>query len=186
MPQFPPLPAWGSMHPLVVHFPIVLLLLAPCFVLFSAILPPPKGRPYAMVALLLLLLGTGALFLAAETGEAAAQIASGDATVKAVLTAHEDLASESEVVFTVFSAILLGMVVLPWLLHRQDTRLTTTFLPLSFLVLYGAGIIFVVNTAHLGARLVHEFGVHAIMPADSSQSNASSVASRPAGMAGTH
>lgn len=179
MQFFPPIPAWNALHPFVVHFPIVLLLLAPCFVLLSAILPPPKGRPYMTAALALLLLGTASLFLASGTGNAAAQMAQ-PGTADAAMAVHKDLASESELVFTVFSIILLGMAILPRVLCNEETRLTATFLPLSFLVLYCAGIVFVVNTANSGTLLVHQYGVHAIMPADSSQSNASSSAGPPA------
>ena len=184
MPEFPPIPAWDSLHPLVIHFPIVLLLLSPVFILFSAVPPPPKGRPYMVVGLTLLVLGTGSLFLAAETGEAAARLAERGSAVDAVLAVHKGLAAESQVVFTVLSAMLLGTVLLPRFLRREETRLTTTFLPLLFLVFYGAGIVFVLNTAHAGARLVHQFGVHAIIPADSSQSNASAVASHSARILG--
>ena len=48
-------------------------------------------------------------------------------------------------------------------LKREDTRLTTTILPLAFLVLYSAGALLLVNTAHNGGRLVHEFGVRAMV-----------------------
>jgi hypothetical protein len=47
--------------------------------------------------------------------------------------------------------------------RKTDTRLTTTILPLAFLVLYSAGALLLVNTAHNGGRLVHEFGVRAMV-----------------------
>ncbi len=175
MPQFPPLPTWESLHPLVIHFPIVLLLLAPLFVLISAVLRPQKGRPYMTMALILLLLGTLSLFLAAVSGEAAATLAERGGPVDAVLASHEQLASESQVVFLGLCAVLVGMVALPRILGYQETRLTSTFLPLAYLVLYCAGILVVVNTAHAGGRLVHEFGVRAMMPATSMQSQTTSV-----------
>ena len=174
MAQFPPIPTWDSLHPMIIHFPIVLLLLTPLFILISTALSPPKGRPYIMVALIMLLLGTGSLFLAAATGEEAAKMAERGGPIDAVLASHEHLAEETEIVFSVFSAILVGIVALPRMLRREESRLTATMVPLSFLVLYCAGIIFVVNTAHAGARLVHEFGVHAIIPAGNGQSGASS------------
>ena len=173
MPQFPPIPTWDSLHPMIVHFPVVLLLITPLFVLVGAALSPSKGIPYILAGLLMLLLGTGSLFLAASTGEAAARLAERGGPVDAVLEAHQRLAAETEVVFSVLSAILLGIVFLPRILRREATRLTITWMPLSFLVLYGAGVLFVANTAHAGARLVHEFGVHAIIPAENNQSNAS-------------
>jgi uncharacterized membrane protein len=176
MPQFPPFPSWDSLHPMIIHFPIVLLLLSPLFVLISAALSPPKGRPYMVVALVLLLLGTGSLFVAAASGEAAAKLAERGGPVDAVLEFHENLAVEAEIVFSVLTVVLVGIVALPKMLRREQTRLITTWMPLSFLVLYCAGILVVVNTAHAGARLVHEFGIHAIIPAENSQPGAAPVA----------
>jgi uncharacterized membrane protein len=173
MPQFPPFPTWDSLHPMIIHFPIVLLLVSPLLLLISAALPSSKSRPYMLVALLLLLLGTGSLFLAAASGKEAATLAERGGPVDAVLEFHEDLATQTEIVFSVLSVVLLGIVVLPRILRREETRLTTTLMPLSFLILYCVGILFVINTAHAGARLVHEFGVRAIIPAENSHSNAS-------------
>ena len=42
----PPVPNWSELHPLVIHFPIALLLVAPLFVIAGVILAPPKGGPF--------------------------------------------------------------------------------------------------------------------------------------------
>ncbi len=175
MLHFPPLPSWDSFHPLIIHFPIVLLLLSPLFVLISTALQPPKGRPYMITALLILLLGTGSLFISASTGEAAAELAERGGGMDAVLKAHEHLATETQIVFSGLSAILLGMFTIPLFLRRPETRLSSSYLPLAFLALYVVGAVFLVNTAHAGGRLVHEFGVHALLPAAGDQPAASSV-----------
>jgi hypothetical protein len=47
------------------------------------------------------------------------------------------------------------------------TRISSTAAPLVFLAVYSVGIVYLVNTAHAGGRLVHEFGVHAMHPAQS-------------------
>jgi uncharacterized membrane protein len=180
MLQLPPLPSWDALHPLIIHFPIVLLLLSPLFILISALLSPQRGRPYMVVALSLLLLGTGTLFIAASTGEAAADLAERGEGMNAVLAAHESLASETRIVFTVLSAILLGTFAVFRVLRRQETRLASRYLPLTFLALYTVGILFLVNTAHAGGRLVHEFGVHALISETPDQSSISPPAVVPA------
>jgi uncharacterized membrane protein len=168
MLQFPPMPTWDSLHPLIIHFPIALLLLCPIFIAISAAIRPPQGRPYMIAALVVLLLGTASLFVAASTGEAASELAERGGAMNAVLESHEALASQTKVIFLGLSAILLGMFVIPRFLRRNETRLFSTLLPLSFLALYSVGVLFLVNTAHDGGRLVHEFGVHAMLPASSS------------------
>jgi len=167
MLQFPPLPAWDSFHPLIVHFPIALLFLSPLFILISAVPRPPKGKPYMIAALVILLLGSAGLFLAGSTGQAASELAERGGPVDAVLEAHEELAEATKTVFAGLSAILLGMFVIPLVLRRQENRLFSTLLPMAFLALYSVGIVFLINTAHAGGRLVHEFGVHAVVPAAS-------------------
>jgi len=171
MLQFPPLPTWDSLHVLIIHFPIALLLLSPLFILISAAPAPPRGRPYMIAALVILFLGTGSLFIAGSTGHAAAELAERGGAMDAVLEAHEDLASETQFVFAGLTVILLGMYMVPKIFHREDNRLFSSFLPLAFLALYTGGILFLLNTAHAGGRLVHEFGVHALVPVTGDGSN---------------
>jgi uncharacterized membrane protein len=165
--HFPPIPTWDSLHVLIIHFPIALLLLSPLFILISAILPPLKGKPYMIAGLTILLLGTASLFIAGSTGHAAAELAERGGPVDAVLEVHEELASETQIVFAGLSIISVGMFLLPTILRRGESRLFSTYLRAAFLALYTVGILFLVNTAHAGGRLVHEFGVHAIVPATS-------------------
>jgi uncharacterized membrane protein len=170
MLHFPPWPTWDSLHPLIIHFPIALLLLCPLFILISAIPAPPKGKPYMVAALTILILGTCSLFVAVSTGHAASDLAERGGAVDAVLEMHEGLASETQIVFAVLSVILMAMLFVPRVLHREEDRIFSTVLPVAFLALYSVGILFVVNTAHAGGRLVHEFGIHAIVPATSERS----------------
>ena len=103
-----------------------------------------------IAAIVILLLGTGGLFLAGLTGHAAVEGAEREGAVNAMLETHQGLASETQVVFAELSVILLGMYVIPRALHCEENRLFATFLPLAFLALYAAGILFLVDTAHAG------------------------------------
>ena len=163
MIQFPPVPAWDALHPLIVHFPIALLLVAPLFIVIGVSLRPEKGRVYLFSALILMALGTSAVFVALETGEAAAKLAERTPEINAVLEHHEQLAETTRVVFSVLTVIFAAIVLLPSLLRRSGGRLAGRALPLIFLVLYGAGMLLLINTAHNGGRLVHEFGVKAMV-----------------------
>ncbi len=170
--QFPPIPAWDAMHPLVIHFPIALLLTAPLLIVVGALLSPLRGRPYLLAAMALLLVGTAGTFLAVETGEAAAELAERTPGVERVLHTHEALAERTRAVFSVLSVIFLALLAVPHFLKKADSRLTSTILPLAFLVLYSAGALLLLNTAHNGGRLVHEFGLRAMMSTSASDANA--------------
>jgi uncharacterized membrane protein len=161
--QFPPIPTWDALHPLIIHFPIVLLLVAPLFILIGAILPTGKARAPLAAALLLMIMGTASVFLAAETGEAAGKLAERTPAINAVLEHHEELAEKTEIVFSVLTVVFAAVLVVPLVLRRAPARLTTTVLPLIFVLFYGGATLLLVNTAHNGGRLVHEFGVHAMV-----------------------
>lgn len=158
------MPGWDAMHPLLIHFPIVLLLLVPLFVMIAAVLRPPRNRPYMTVALITLMLGTLSVFLAASSGEQAAELADRAGGINEVLSAHEAMASTCEILFAGLTCIFAVLYIWPRLFRRMETRAISTAAPLVFLAVYSIGLLYLVNTAHAGGRLVHQFGVHALMP----------------------
>jgi hypothetical protein len=56
---------------------------------------------------------------------------------------------------------------------------STPHAPLVFLGAYLVGLVYLVNTAHAGGRLVHEFGVHAMIPGDNHTSPSQSAEAPP-------
>lgn len=159
--SLPPIPSWNAFHPLVIHFPVALLLISPIFILIGAAVRPDKSRPYLIAAMVLLVVGTAGIFVAVETGEAAAERAQRLPRIEPILETHESLAHKARVAFLVLSVVFAGVVAAPKLLKKEDTRLTTTILPIAFLLLYLPACFLLINTAHNGGRLVHEFGIRA-------------------------
>ena len=161
--QLPPIPTWDGLHPLIIHFPIGLLLVAPILILIGAFMSPKKGRTMLLAALVLMVLGTISVFIALSTGEAAAELADRTPEVNSMIQHHEELAERTRIVFTVLTLGFAAILFIPTLLKREVSRSSHVILPLIFLCFYGAGAILLANTAHQGGRLVHEFGVRAMV-----------------------
>ena len=161
--QLPPVPTWDGLHPLVIHIPIGLLLVVPVFILIAILLSPSKGRPFLLGALILMVLGTFAAYIAIETGEAAGKLVERTPEISTVLQRHEELAERTLWIFSILTVTFTAMLFLPNALRRNPTRAYSMFAPLAFLAFYLAGTVVLVNTGHNGGRLVHEFGVQAIV-----------------------
>ncbi len=162
--ELPPIPTLDGLHPLIVHFPIGLLLVAPVFV-FLALVWRKYGRALMISALVLMLLGTAATYVSVSTGKAAGKLAERSPEVNVVLEHHEELAERTRLVFTVLTVVFAGLLGGPVVLRRELARGPAVALGVLFLAVYAAGALVLASTAHNGGRLVHELGVHALMPA---------------------
>ena len=163
MLELPPMPAWDGLHPLVIHMPIGLLLVVPIFILIGALLPSSKGRPFLLGSLILMGLGTVSAYVATETGEAAGRLVERTPEISVVLQRHEALAERTLLIFSMLTVAFAAILFLPNALRRNPTRTYSVLAPLVFLGFYLAATIVLVNTGHNGGRLVHEFGVQAIV-----------------------
>lgn len=162
--MLPPWPGWDGLHPLIIHFPIGLLMVSPIFVLL-ALAVRRHERAFSWTTLVLLALGTAATFIAVSTGKAAGELAEHNDAINAVLSRHEELAETTRTVFAVLTALYAAFVLLPARVPRLARSVYRRAGNGVFLVLLLSACVLVVNTAHQGGRLVHQLGVHAIMPA---------------------
>ena len=160
--MFPPIPSWDAMHPLIVHFPIALLLVAPILVIVGMFLPK-HSRGLFIAGFVLMAMGTIATYVAVATGEAAGELAERTPGVAAVLEGHEKLAETTRLIFTALTVIFAAILFSPLLFKRRLGNKSSLVLTLAFLLLYSAGSLVLVNVAHQGGRLVHEFGVRAMV-----------------------
>jgi uncharacterized membrane protein len=147
------------MHPLVVHFPIALLLFAAVFVVL-AIIVPKRGWWFSVSALILLIGGTAGAFVAVSTGEAARDVVEeGEDEMFEVMQEHEDVVEQARNVFVALTIVYAGIVFLPVVAKSLQSWKFAMPANLVFLVaLMGANML-LASGAHLGGRLVHEFGV---------------------------
>jgi uncharacterized membrane protein len=158
--MLPPIPSWDGLHPLVVHFPIALLMVAPLFILAGIAF---RGREIwpLVSALTLMVLGTLAAFVAVSTGEAAAELVMETAANAEVLDLHEELAEKTQVVFAILTGIYALLVILPAALKRPLSPRIAIIAHSLFLLVYAGALLLLVNTAHQGGLLVHQHGVRA-------------------------
>jgi uncharacterized membrane protein len=160
MPQVPPIPSWDGLHPLIVHFPVALLLIVPLF-LVAGLIARPVRRGLYVAALMLMVAGTAGAWLAVETGEAAAKIADRTPEINQMIERHSHLAETTRLLFTILTTAWLVVLVVFYLRREKLTPRLAIVVVLLFLVLYSGATLYVANTAHLGGRLVHELGVRA-------------------------
>jgi uncharacterized membrane protein len=162
MDLLPPLPAWDGLHPLIIHFPIALLLVAPVLLAIGIVMRE-RGRPWLLAALLLTALGTIAAWVAVSTGEAAGALAERTPEINAAIERHESLAELVRNLFTVITLLFTAILFGPGLLHRHVVPRITTLAWFVLLAVFGIGALAVVHTGHEGGRLVHEFGVRSLV-----------------------
>ncbi|HEX7554756.1 MAG TPA: DUF2231 domain-containing protein, partial [Geothrix sp.] len=92
------MPTWSHAHPIIVHFPIALLLVAPLLVLLGLLWPAQRTGIH-ISALILLLLGTCMAVLAVITGMAAAGAAGRNPELLLALDSHEHLAKQTAILY---------------------------------------------------------------------------------------
>ncbi len=143
------IPVW---HPLVVHFPIALILVAA----LATVVWSVRGTSFwRRCALLLFTLGMGGAVFAYKTGEAMEEQSEGSPIVEELVGLHEDLALYTLVVTGVTLAALAGLSL--WLERRttlepapQDPLAARLALALAAL----AAAVLVAWTAHVGGTMV--------------------------------
>ena len=115
--MLPPWPGWDGLHPLVIHFPVALLLVAPAFLILAAV-SRRHATGFRLSALILLALGTAAAFVAVETGEAAAELADRTEAITAVIARHSELAERARDMFAAITVCYALLLVLPRFVKR--------------------------------------------------------------------
>ena len=139
-----------NLHPLLVHFPIGLLLAAVGVDVMGWMLR--CNRWLRHMATLLYVLGTLTTLAAYFTGRAAAQIVWLPGMAQAVVKEHWDWAFRTVWFFGLMTVIRLVVL---WPRARDPRRVVIAALALAGLV----GVVLLGETGDRGGRLVYQFGV---------------------------
>lgn len=144
------LPDWApNIHPMVIHFPIVLLIIAVLFDIFGLIIK--KIDWFGKSALILYLLGIISLIAAFLTGRSAADGLEIPTQVIPAVTDHADWAEITLWFFIIYTIIRLFVGLKFKLLKKAYL---TPLVLISFI-----GIYFLYQTADHGAKLVFGYGL---------------------------
>lgn len=144
------LPEWmPNIHPLIIHFPIVLLLLAVLLHLTALIVW--KLPWLRTITLAVFILGLLTLILTYLSGRQAADSVSITTVAINTLSKHADLALWTLIYFGVLTVLHLGIK----FLKIYDKK----SISIALLVLGLFGLVLVVQTADLGGQLVYKYGV---------------------------
>jgi len=136
-----------SLHPLVVHFPVVLLAAAPFFQAGGLLF---RKRDWLLGAFLLLVAGALGAYLASYVFHA--EPFDPSETIKAVFEKHKVFAA-----YTFRVSLLAILVKLPGF----SARIRHTAFEAGAFVLMFAAAVLVIISGHLGAELTHVFHVKA-------------------------
>jgi uncharacterized membrane protein len=159
MQFFAPFTTIDALHPLVIHFPIALLLIVPVFLVLMFF--SKKGEEFRHSAFILMVIGTMFLYVAAFTGDAAKKVVDRTPEITKALNLHEELADTSQMIFTALTVLFFLGFYLPKFIKKQIKPKNQRIILLCFIVLYLAAAGVLAMTAHKGGILVHSLKVTA-------------------------
>jgi len=144
------LPVWApNIHPMLIHFPIVLLIVGVLFEFLTIIWP--KKRWFHSSSLFFYVIGTVALIVVYFSGRQAVDTVKVADSIYPAISEHANLALRSIWFWIAF--VLVRFM----LLFRQFDR--KSWVLLGFFIVGIIGNYFVYKTAEHGAKLVYKYGV---------------------------
>ena len=164
MTTFPALPGWDGIHPAMVQFPVALLLVAPLMLMVS-LFARQQWRAWAGSALLLMVLGTTAAWLAVASGHAAGQLVDKVQGLERAIGRHEALGLATRNLFTLLTLVWALVMMVPVWTKKPLAAPVRIGIQAAYLACYLVATVVLANTAVRGGQLVHDYGVRAMVGA---------------------
>jgi len=160
MSELPSLWRTELWHPMLVHFPIVLLLGAAVLRSLTPLLSENNASFFNRASRLCLVIGVITAWITVYTGSLADSIVVRELCDPTVLERHENGGYTIAVLFSIAAVLDLGVIrFLP-----EQKQLVKKFTEWTVIVLLLAGSGYVAYTAHLGASLVYQQGAAVHVP----------------------
>jgi len=168
----PPLPPIEGMHPIVVHFPIGILMIA-WVPMVLGLVDRKRRHGWFLSALMLLVLGTAFAFAAVFTGgETEEVVEHSSQAIEHAIHEHEEVAELARNLFVGVTAIFLASLILHCKVGASKKKLVGLLGGVLVAVSYGFGALAMMNAGHQGGLLVHDLGIKAPMNAGALPSDA--------------
>ncbi len=144
------LPEWmPNIHPLIIHFPIVLIILAVILQFIALVI---WKLPYLRkITMAVFILGIMTLIFAYLSGRQAADSVLLPTIAINIVSKHADFAQWTLIYFVILTVLHLGVRLLK---INDNKSISIVFFLMSFF-----GLLLVVKTADLGGQLVYKYGV---------------------------
>ena len=148
---------------MVIHFPIALLFVTPVFVLLAALLGK-RGRWSGLTALMLLVMGTVSGAVAVSAGKAAFDaLESVEDGGWEVGEEHQQAAEEVQIMLIGLTLLYALLFAIPLVIPKWNVWKYWLLTNLVFLALLMVVNLQLAHAAHLGGRLVNQYGARAIL-----------------------
>ncbi len=148
----------GSLHPIVVHIPIALLLVSPLFIIIDLIFKK-FSREFYFCSLALLAIGTLGIICSIVTGNAAGESIEPTSEILKTLDAHVRLAERIRLGFFLLTSTLTTYIVFMKTLLKKYHLKIHQIVIILYLLAYAYHLVLLFNTAHQGGKLVHHHGI---------------------------
>ncbi len=159
--MLPPVPPYEALHPLVVHLPIGVLLVA-WVPMIAGLLDHKRRHTWLACGAVLLLIGVASLLFAVMTGEAAERIVGGATQeISDALNQHEAHANRTRALFIVTAVLYMTAWLIYARVRQPRKRLVLVAGSVIVVITYALALQGLINSGHTGGVLVHTHGVRA-------------------------